>query len=211
MKNKVKDPGLEYMQQLGIKALRSTNVIFNDLDRMFGREKSRKISAMIDKRAERENYTDEHDWKEADRQFYDLKNEDYALSLYLTGAFDGDIIRRACNWIIDHKDFFGKTILEIGCDIGLISCFLAKTFPSSTITAIDRCKNGVNIGQKLAEKFGLSNIKFICADANELTEKYDTVFSMRVMHENHHAPEDTTLLFKQTAYSVLKKQLIRSN
>ncbi len=199
MKNKAKDPGLEYLQLLGIRALRSTRVIFDDLDRMFGIEKGRRISAMIDKRAERDNYTDEHDWKEADRQFYDLKNEDYALGLYLTGAFDGDIIRRACNWIIEHKDFFGRTILEIGCDIGLISCFLAKTFPSSTITAIDRCKNGLNIGQKLAEKFGLSNIKFICADANELTEKYDTVFSMRVMHENHHALEDTTLLFKQTA------------
>lgn len=199
MKTKVKDPGLEYVQQLGIRALRSSRVIFDDLDRMFGIEKGRRISAMIDKRAERENYTDEHDWKEADRQFYDLKNEDYDLSLYLTGAFDGDIIRRTCNWITDHKDLFGDTILEIGCDIGLISCFLAKTFPNSIVTAIDRCKNGLAIGQKLADKFGLTNIKFICADANELTEKYETVFSMRVMHENHHSTEDTTLLFKQTA------------
>lgn len=121
------------------------------------------------------------------------------MSLYLTGAFDGDIIRRTRNWITDHKDLFGDTILEIGCDIGLISCFLAKTFPNSIVTAIDRCKNGLAIGQKLADKFGLTNIKFICADANELTEKYETVFSMRVMHENHHSTEDTTLLFKQTA------------
>ena len=88
------------------------------------------------------------------------------LSLYLTGAFDGDIIRRTCNWITDHKDLFGDTILEIGCDIGLIPCFLAKTFPNSIVTAIDRCKNGLAIGQKLADKFGLDQAKqrFLQAD-----------------------------------------------
>lgn len=149
MKTMFKDPELEYMQQLGVKALRSTRVIFDELDRKFGIEKGRKISTMISSRAERENYTGESDWQEADRQFYDFKNGDYALSLYLTGAFDGDIIRKTCNWIADHKDLFGETILEIGCDIGLISCFLAKTFPDSTITAIDRCKNGLIIGQNL--------------------------------------------------------------
>ena len=197
---KEKDPGLDYLQQLGIRALRNTNVIFDNMDRLFGKEQGQRFSKLIDKRAQRESFTDRVDWKEADKTFYDAKNEKYDLSLYLTGAFDGDIVRKACNWIVEHRDFFGKTILEIGCDIGLISCFLAKTVPDSTIIAIDRCKNGLAIGQKLAEKFELTNVKFIRADANELTDQYDTVFSMRVMHENHRSVEDTTLLFKQSAH-----------
>ncbi len=199
MKTRFKDAGLEYLKQLELKPSRNTWTIIDEISRRFGKEKGDQFATLINERADRNSFIEEQDYKEADRRFYNTKNEDFALGLYLTGAVDGDIIRKACNWIVEHRDFFGSSILEIGCDIGLISCFLAKTFPNSTITAIDRCENGLAIGQKLAERFGLSNIRFVCTDANELMETFDTVFSMRVMHENHNSLEDTTLLFKQTA------------
>ena len=31
----------------------------------------------------------------------------------LSSAYDGDILRKACNWIDAHNDHFGKTILDI--------------------------------------------------------------------------------------------------
>ena len=33
-----------------------------------------------------------------------MKNEDYNLSLAITSAFDADILRKACNWIVENKE-----------------------------------------------------------------------------------------------------------
>ena len=127
---------------------------------------------------------------------YLLKNEDIDAALKFTGDVDGDIIRHVCNWILSHKQCFGKTILEVGCDIGLISCFLAKTFPESKIIAIDRFSEGVAIAKQLAEELELNNIEFKCIDANSINEKYDTVFSCRTLHENRDIKENYYTLFR---------------
>lgn len=80
---------------------------------------------------------------------------------------------------------FGETILDVGCDCGIMSCFLAKLLPGSHITAIDRTENAVKVARQLAETLQLHNISFVHADLAALGEQtYDTVFSMRTVHEN---------------------------
>ena len=43
----------------------------------------------------------------------------------------GDVLRQACNYVASHKEYFGHTILELNCATGLMTGFLAGTFPGS--------------------------------------------------------------------------------
>ncbi|AMK13758.1 SAM-dependent methyltransferase [methanogenic archaeon mixed culture ISO4-G1] len=117
--------------------------------------------------------------------FYDRKNDNYDLAMFLTGAFDVDTVHKACNWIYKNKECFGETILEIGCDIGAMTTFLGSLFPEKKIVSIDRNAKGVEIARRNCEKMGVTNIEFRNCDAKDLHgEKFDTVFTMRVFHEN---------------------------
>lgn len=87
-------------------------------------------------------------WQESDVQrLYDVKNGSYEKGITFSGAYDGDIYRKACNWIAQNQDVFGETILDVGCDCGIMSCFLAKLLPGSHITAIDRTENAVKVAR----------------------------------------------------------------
>ena len=182
-----KDPGLEYVQSLNLRPAKNKREFMEYLVRTIGSEQSTAIFEELDRRASgvmNEEY------------FYTLKNSDLKTSMAFSGSLDGDIIRRACNWIADHKDLFGKTILDVGCDCGIMSCFLAKTFPDSKILSIDVADAALDNARELAEKLGLENITFEKKDVRKLLlgDKYDTVFSMRTLIGNLtiSGQEDTT-------------------
>ena len=180
-KKRDRSPGLEYMISLDFKPERTYSGVERRLLDVCDRKTVETIMYSISKRA---------DGKTDDSSFYKLKNQTSKISMALTSAFDADILRKACNWIADHQDLFGETILEVGCDCGVMSCFLAKTFPESKITAIDRCAEAVVNAKELANKLNLSNITFIACDLKDLSGTFNTVFSMRTMHENHNSNED---------------------
>lgn len=167
-----KDLGLQYLMELGIRPAKDMDGIYRQLREQLGQEQADKAKAEL--------------WDEPDVQrLYDLKNENYATSVAFSGAYDGDIYRQACNWIGQHKAQFGKEILDVGCDCGILSCFLAKILPESQITSIDRTANAIAVARQLAEKLQLTNITFLHSDIADLGDAvYDTVFSMRTVHEN---------------------------
>ncbi len=177
-KNKTIDPGLKYLQEIGFNRIRGKYGLADRWKSVFGNAKAEQI------------------WKQWDSlptgsiEFYDFKNSDPEISRSFSEAYDGDIIRKACNYIAAHKEYFGDTILEVGCDCGMISCFLARTFPEAKIVSIDRCAAAIEIAKAFAKKQGLDNITFLAVDLKDIDDTYDTVFSMRTMHENHDTEED---------------------
>ena len=175
------DVGLEYVTSLGIRPGDNILDLEGKLIRAGGKPTAQRILREIDRRA---------DHKGNRSGFYALKNQNLRISLALTGAFDGDILRKACNWVIDHREQFGSTILEVGCDCGVMSCFLAKSFPDATIVSIDRCRPAIANAKKLAKRMGLTNVTFKALDLKDVDGTYETVFSMRTVHENYSAPED---------------------
>ena len=190
-KGRKADVVLEFLQWFDIKPVNAMSVAYQHFAEIMGDEKATRLNEIVLGRLDKA-----HD---SDKALYLLKNEDIDAALKFTGDVDGDIIRHVCNWILSHKQCFGKTILEVGCDIGLISCFLAKTFPESKIIAIDRFSEGVAIAKQLAEELELNNIEFKCIDANSINEKYDTVFSCRTLHENRDIKENYYPLFRDYA------------
>ncbi|NLV51272.1 MAG: methyltransferase domain-containing protein [Clostridiales bacterium] len=178
-RNESVEPGLSYLQELGLKYASTKETVIRKLSAVIGRDQAYRILKEIDRRAEKgaDSLTD--------RSFYEMKNRDYAASINLTGLIDGDIIRKACNWIAGNKSLFGKEVLDIGCDCGIVSCFLARALPDSQITAIDRCKEAISVAGQLADRLKLNNITFVASAAEEMpSRKFNTVFSMRTLGEN---------------------------
>ncbi len=172
---KVKDLGLEHLMQLNISAARDQRGVYNALTRKYGQEKAKEITDGIFETSEKEGLD----------AMYAKINADYDVAMLFNGSIDGDIVRKICNWINDHQSDFGETILEVGCDCGFVTTFLAKIFPEKKITAIDRCAEAIAVAKKNADKMGLTNIEFIHGDVKDLDGRtFDTVLSMRVMQEN---------------------------
>lgn len=189
MKKQKSDAGLSYLKMTGLRAAKDKGSIQKEFEGTFGKKEGGDFLADFYKLAEK-----------GDKNSYEFKNEDYDKCMLLTGCFDADIIRRSGNWIANHKEYFGKKILDVGCDCGVISCFLGVQFPESEIVSIDRSVNGIKIGEKLAKKLGLKNIRFVSAELKDFDEGgFDTVFSMRTAMENGFCKEDRTMEFVDQA------------
>lgn len=194
---KMRNIAFEYMLELGIVPAKNGSGFISQLKKACDEETVEKIVSIISTREE-----DETEEKGAQNRFYAAKNVDLKTSVAVTGGFNGDTIRKICDWICTHTEAFGKRILDIGCDDGVVTCFIAKMLPDAEITAVDRCEAGIRVAQELAKKLKVKNIHFRhVSDLGQIEEKYDTVFSSRTMNENldkaGFVEDQTWLLIKQ--------------
>ena len=96
----------------------------------------------------------------------------------------GDVLRQACNYVASHKEYFGHTILELNCATGLMTGFLAGTFPGSKIVAIDENESALKAAEKRIADSGIGNVEFRNCSAGDVDGLFDTVFSMGTLPEN---------------------------
>ncbi len=170
---KTKDVGLEHVQKLKIRYARDDNKIISELSPKFGRDKSIKMLEDLYKGVDK-----------GSNPSYTKLTENYDFAMTYIGCMDADIIRSACNWVYNHQREFGDTILEVGCNCGFMTTFLASLFPEKKIIAIDLYQSCIDIAKVNVEKFGLTNVEFINADICDLKDvSVDTVFSMRIVAE----------------------------
>ena len=123
-----------------------------------------------------------------DRSIYTLMNEEYKSSLALIGGTNYNRYLTQGEWIESHKELFGKSILDVGCLNGILTCFIAKLFPESNVIGIDENKPAIVNAKKLAKDLNLNNVKFVFVPLSRYEGAFDTVFSSLVLHENY----DTT-------------------
>ena len=187
---KKKDAALEYMLKLGIFPAKSPSGALEQL------------RSVMDPETLKEVLTAEE--TEGDPQaFYRVKNRTLETALTVSGAFGGDVLRKACGLIDASPDVFCPAqgekedlssraaedpafrVAEAGCDCGIVSCFIAQRYPEAEVTGADLCVEGISAAEKLAEKLGLPNVRFVNGAAETLEAgAYDVVFSLRTMHEN---------------------------
>lgn len=176
----MKSIGKRYFDELNLEAAKN----FKDLRKIISRKISPEVAnTIVMLITQRGNAADDGKNLEESR-FYDYKNADYNRGMIVSAAFDGNIMVETCNWIHEHRNDFGKRILDVGCDTGIVSCFLARELPESHITAIDDGEAGIIIAKELANKLSLNNIDFRRVSVKDETHEYDTIFSSRVLHEN---------------------------
>ncbi len=147
---------------------------------------------------------------------YDFIHSDYDFSMLMTSFQDGDILKQTLNWLNSIRGSIGKTVLDIGCENGITTCFLASILPESTFLGIDRSANGIAIAKTIREKLGLENIVFMEGDYTTLDSKnFDTVLALRILDENikeedcRFASFSEQLKAKKSQYETQADQLAR--
>jgi ubiquinone/menaquinone biosynthesis C-methylase UbiE len=89
----------------------------------------------------------------------------------------------------EFEKWQGKKVLEIGCGIGTDTVRFARA--GAKVTAVDVSAQSIHIAKQRAELYGLRNINFYKANAEELAdtvpvERYDLVYSFGVVHHTPH-------------------------
>lgn len=76
----------------------------------------------------------------------------------------------------------GNKILELGCGWGSLTCYMAKKYPESEITAVSNSKDQKNYILNRCAENQIENVKIITADMNdfEIQEKFDNVISIEM-------------------------------
>ncbi len=126
-----------------------------------GDAEAREVMRALDSRADQKRGASAIDH----RSFYRMKNANLRRSLAISIGYEGDLLVRTCDWIAAHPESFGETILDQGCDVGLLSLFMAKTFPGKQITAIDVCPESIRLAEELRIQLGIENARFL--DVNQ--------------------------------------------
>ena len=83
----------------------------------------------------------------------------------------------------------GKKVLEIGFGIGTDTINFARA--DTSVTTVELSDESLKLAKQRADIYGLNNITFYSADAEELSktvpvEKYDLVYSFGVIHHTPH-------------------------
>ncbi len=163
------------------------------LEQAFGKERADAITKEWGRLSEK---SDADSFLGSQTALYDYLHSDLKLSMIVTNYTDAAIIRAFCLWLYDHRNLFGKEILDVGCGTGIISCFLGRILPKSHITAIDRSEGCIQTAEWVKETMGASNVDFYHTGAQGLEEDhdgqdhifpvktFDTVLSVRTFHEN---------------------------
>lgn len=181
--SKPQDAGLKYVRELSMQTFRTSSSAYNHIESKIGKTKTAEMVSWFNRRMQFD--------LEKEDDFYTYKNSDLTTSMLASEAFDTDYIRRMCNWIEDNRELFGETILDVGCDCGILTCYLAKTFPESRVVGIDRNENAILRAQELAEKLNVTNVSFQQANVYDYHERYETVLSTRLTQENVAEPVHT--------------------
>ncbi len=76
----------------------------------------------------------------------------------------------------------GQQILELGCGWGSLTLYLAKQFPDSQVTGVSNSHSQREFIEQQASERGLTNLRIITCDVNELTldSQYDRIVSVEM-------------------------------
>lgn len=170
---------IQYLNRLGLKPSKGPRQFWNDLEYRHGRRNLSALKKALENRSP----------GLATDDVYVLKNQSLALSLDFSN-YSADLYRRFFEWWVgrDPVPREPKRILDLGCDNGIVTCFLASLYPEATVIGVDIEENAVACANALAAKLALCNVKFQVCDvtANDLpfeSASFDCIVSVRSFHE----------------------------
>lgn len=164
-----------YMKRLDLKYFKNTKDFVTDLMYKTDKEYTAEVANFLNSRALGQNSDND--------SFYRLKNKTLAGSLSVSAAFDSGVFRHIGNMLVDNADVLTGTVLDIGCDCGIVTCFMASENPDTKFIGVDKNELAVNNAKELAESLGLTNVEFVTADVYDFTldEKVNAVTSFRCL------------------------------
>ena len=177
---KKEDEGLKYIKELGLFGAKSEKAFFSVLTDEFGEEYAVEFARLLAARSTEEGF------QASGETIYSLKNRDLKTSLKVSGLYDADYYRKACNFIMEHREQAAGRVLDACCDNGILTCFIASRFPECEVVGVDCEKSSIRVARELAGSLKLQNVSFLCCDIKEFCNKtgFETVISSRSILEN---------------------------
>ncbi len=83
-----------------------------------------------------------------------------------------------------------RSILDVGCGVGILTTFYARQYPDKTFVGIDRSPASIARAQEQAQVLGLTNVRFDCLDL-DLTSSagsYDLILATHALLQAEQDP-----------------------
>ncbi len=187
MRSKGRGPTLveSYLRRVGIGSMRDRNAFREELGKAHGLMGER-VAAAISAREAGE-----------DVDVYILKNATLALSVAVTSQYCSQMYTEFLRWFLGRRFPAPHTVLDVGCDNGVLTCFYATAYPEAQVVGIDRCAEGIACARELARRLNLANVRFEIRDLLDLGVMFpdgcfDLIVSSTVFHEVLEIPENVS-------------------
>lgn len=84
-----------------------------------------------------------------------------------------------------------KSVLDVGCGNGMLTCLIASQYSGCAIVGVDRNQESVHFASRLAEQNTLNNVRFESGDSEDdrFTGQYDIITCLAVLQFIHDIPE----------------------
>jgi SAM-dependent methyltransferase len=159
---------------LGWKTIKDPEKFFNKLEKKYGD----KVKTFFQLSGEHNSFSNQ-------QKVYDYKNHSIGFSLAISNFFLEPILESVTSIIESKKGEGINTILDLGCESGITSCYYAKLYPNAEITAIDINENCIIRANELKTRLGIKNVKFINSDLLSFDDsnKYDLILCHNFLME----------------------------
>ena len=83
-----------------------------------------------------------------------------------------------------------RSILDVGCGVGILTTFYAKQYPNKTLVGIDRSPASIARAQEQTKAHGLTNVQFECLDLDLTapTRSYDLILATHALVQAEQDP-----------------------
>ena len=119
--------------------------------------------------------------------FYDATAHPYILPVLYSQQYDYYLTIGA-----RVADRIGETrsILDVGCGVGILTTFYAKQYPDKTVVGIDRSPASIARAQEYAKALGLTNVQFECLDIDHRapTRSFDVILATHALVQAEQDP-----------------------
>jgi|CXWL01.1.fsa_nt_gi SAM-dependent methyltransferase len=98
---------------------------------------------------------------EADRGFYDLAADPQVLPVLYSQRYE---YYSALGPLLAERIGSAKTVVDVGCGVGLLTTYLARCRPDVQFLGVDRSAHSLESAHEQSQRLGVGNIEWRCSD-----------------------------------------------
>lgn len=119
--------------------------------------------------------------------FYDATAQPHILPVLYSQRYDYYL---AIGPRVAHRIGAARSILDVGCGVGILTTFYAKQYPDKAFVGIDRSPLSIARAQEQAAALGLINVRFDCLDLDQMApaHAYDLILATHALVQAEQDP-----------------------
>ena len=169
-----------YLQSWGLQEFHDEQTYYEWQRKSLSAQDLRNLQWLVEQRQGGKN-------TQADIQFYDLLADPSFLPILYSQRFD--YFRQLGKLLASRLSSF-RQVLDFGCGVGILTCFLAQQNSESKFVGLDRSPHSINIAKEEAEKRKISNVRFAVLQDMQIPidQPYDGILSTQAIFQAEQEP-----------------------